>query len=248
MKKTGIEETLRAWKWPITLIIITAALLWTVVVGFGEQLGIHEDARQAATGAAGFLSLTVFAPILRWLFRDTDGDGTPDMFQKGKGLLVLLLVMAFAAPSSACTTTALARHTSANGGARVLHQGGVQQVSETIRTDLVEACTSSPDRETCVRERALRWERTETAVNVVAEAIDAWSLALYAWAAKVVREEADPDEPPPGVCELSERAIQQVLAIARDHELVAIDEVTVELGCKPGEGLCESRKLKVVLR
>ncbi|MBO6937523.1 MAG: hypothetical protein JJ863_21295 [Deltaproteobacteria bacterium] len=243
-----MEETLRAWKWPITLIIITTALLWVVVVGFGEQLGIHEDARKGAMAVAGFLSTSVFIPIIRWMFRDQDGDGTPDAFQKGKGLVVLLVVLAFAAPSSACSTTALARHTSANGGARVLHQGGVQQVSETIRHDLVETCSSAPDREACVRERALRWEGTETAVNVVAEVIDAWSLALYAWAAKVVREEADPDEPPPGVCELSERAIQQVLAIARDHELVAIDEVTIELGCKPGEGLCESRKLKVVLR
>ena len=256
-KKTSLEETLRAWKWPLTLTILTAALLWVVVVGFGEQLGIHEDARKGAMAAAGFLSTSVFVPFLRWLFRDKDGDGTPDVFQRGhvedpeaydKAVasgritpLVLLLVAVALPHASGCGVTPLQAQGMLSGSAYSLQASAVRSATLVIEADVRDQCADleESERAACV-DRVVgqdAYQRTEHALKLSAEAVELHALAVLSWAAKVLRGEADEEHPPPKVCELSAHARAQVLRIATDHDLAAgvLEDIIPNLGCKESD-------------
>lgn len=128
--------------------------------------------------------------------------------------------------------SALEAHTVAHGTSRRLHTGAVQALREAIRADLAEACAGSSDVDACVDARSERWETAETAANASADAHDAWALALYTWAVRAGRGETSEDEPPPGVCELGQRAIDLALRIAAEYAPNGLlDDVTISLGC-----------------
>ena len=74
----------------------TAAALVVLVLGiaalaaWGEQLGMSEGSLRWVQGAAGCVGALVMA-LLPKLFHDGNGDGIPDIVQRGSMLLVLAL-------------------------------------------------------------------------------------------------------------------------------------------------------------
>ena len=74
----------------------TAAALVVLVLGiaalaaWGEQLGMSEGSLHWVQGAAGCVGALVMA-LLPKLFHDGNGDGIPDIVQRGSMLLVLAL-------------------------------------------------------------------------------------------------------------------------------------------------------------
>ena len=75
----GLIALVERFKWPLVALLIAAAAIWVVVVGFGEALGVDDEVRnivnRAATAAWGFV-VTLVLPLA---LRDSDGDGKPDI-------------------------------------------------------------------------------------------------------------------------------------------------------------------------
>ena len=153
------------------------------IVGFGEQLGIHEDARDAATGVAGFLSLTVFAPFLRHLFRDEDGDGTPDVFQGGKGLVMLLGAFVLAGALSACEPATPQERAQAalSTGAEVLK--AFDEVSAKAYTQAAEQALAEAASFAEYSEAMEGWDRLEKALRGTKAGLLVLQAALNVWEA-----------------------------------------------------------------
>ena len=87
----------------------TAAALVVLVLGiaalaaWGEQLGMSEGALHWVQGAAGALGALVMA-LLPKLFHDGNGDGIPDIVQRGSMLLVVGLGLGVASGCGAQLT------------------------------------------------------------------------------------------------------------------------------------------------
>ena len=233
--ETDMEATLRAWKWPITLILITAAVLWLVVVGFGEQLGLHDDARTAVAGVAGFLGLTVFAPFIRYLFRDADGDGKPDVFQGGKGLVMLLAAFAIAGTLSACDPVTPQERAQAaiSTGAETLKSFDELAADEYTRAaeQALEEASSFAE----WQEAMVPWDRLEKSLRATKASLMTLQAALNVWVATGDKQTFVAMLP----CFAAEADLLLEAARAAGFgSAVAKLQVVVELGAAYGEGLC----------
>ena len=72
---TKLLDFLHRYRWMAYAVLALAMILWVVVVGFGEALGVDPGVRASVDDVAkrlwGFLTTVIIAPMLR----DEDGDG-----------------------------------------------------------------------------------------------------------------------------------------------------------------------------
>ncbi len=107
-----IVKLLNTFKWPLTLIVVTALLIVGVILIGGTALGIPETTQTTVLHWVGGVGTLVAAPLaflFAFLARDENHDGTPDFLEDklrngGGGLLVLLAVgLVAAVVSTGCT-------------------------------------------------------------------------------------------------------------------------------------------------
>ena len=169
-----------------------------------------------------------------------------DAQERRLGYALCIGLVLIAAMCHGCGATAIDRQTSALGSARSAHAGGVQAIRVVLEDELVDSCRGSEDPDACVDARLEEHRGLERSVDGAAGALDAWALALYGWGARVLAGEADADTPPPGLCDLSQRAIDLVLRIVAETDIPAgpLRDLQPDLGCgegKPGWA-CEPKK------
>ena len=147
----------------------TAAALVVLVLGiaalaaWGEQLGMSEGSLRWVQGAAGCVGALVMA-LLPKLFHDGNGDGIPDIVQRGSMLLVLALA---AGPVLVgCTGDAL----SINAG-----------LASTMADVVNEGCGAVEHERDAEQHAALDAHETrEAAAAAVAAVRDRWDAFIFA--------------------------------------------------------------------
>lgn len=222
-------DIIHRFRWPIAVVASLALITWVVVAGFGDAIGINPDVQATVARAAAWVETVLLPPLIRLALRDEDGDGKADLFQRGTGLIVL--IVALVVPSAACAATPYETALNVHGSTRALHAAAVQEIRDVIADDLRSACESAEDTDACVDARLERWRPTEAGVDAAAEVLDAVSLVLYGWGRRVLEDEDQAEVRPPGLCDLSQRAIDQVLRIVAKTELPVPPDATISLGC-----------------
>lgn len=89
------------FRWPIAVVASVALVTWVVVAGFGDAIGIDETVQATVARAAAWVETVLLPPLIRLALRDEDGDGQADLFQRGTGLIVL--IVALAVPNTGCS-------------------------------------------------------------------------------------------------------------------------------------------------
>ena len=79
MKLKAIFDALHRFRWPLVAVLITASVLYVVVVGFGETLGVDASVRDVMKRAASWAWNTAVTLLVPVLLRDAGGNGTPDI-------------------------------------------------------------------------------------------------------------------------------------------------------------------------
>ncbi len=154
----------------------TAAALVVLVLGiaalaaWGDQLGMSEGSLHWVQGAAGAVGALVMA-LLPKLFADKDGDGIPDIVQRGSMLLVVWLGLGvIASGCGASALTAQARAATIVG----VGLGGAGQEIHDERAAALDACHDVD----CETATASAWAPAVAAYESARAALSTWIEAL----------------------------------------------------------------------
>ena len=158
----------------------TAAALVVLVLGiaalaaWGEQLGMSEGSLRWVQGAAGCVGALVMA-LLPKLFHDGNGDGIPDIVQRGSMLLVLALGAAVAC--TGCGASALAGQARAASVVGV-GLGSMRQELHDARAHDLDGCAAAADTDACLDTREAAWAPVVALYESARATLSTWIEAI----------------------------------------------------------------------
>lgn len=141
--------------------------------------------------------------------------------------LIGLAIILSAVAMTGCGKSALDNATSTQETLLVAQHGVVQVLRANIESDLNERCGdiyAEAARIECATERAAQWADAENIMAGTADSLDALTLVLRAWTARVVAGLSDAENPPLPVCE----ALSQMTAVVESWTRVAGESIPIQ--------------------